>query len=183
METQFTYSNIEQNLLAIDAFIEAAETHGVMCGFICAGANEKDRHWMQTVFNPIAADNEEKTKSLAEIIALYEQTFAALQDINLDLELLLPDDNEELTIRAKALRNWCQGYLSGIALGCGTLKHTNPDIQEIIIDLTEISKLDTRDITGSNEEETQFFELTEHVRMSTLLLHTLLQAPNESKPH
>lgn len=183
MEKQSVHHKIEQNLLAIDAFTDAAETHGIMCGFICAGANETDRHWMQTVLNPTAADDEEKLKSLTNIVALYEQTVTALQDINLELELLLPDDDEELALRVKALRNWCQGFLSGIALGCGTLKHTNPDIQEIILDLTEISKVDTRDIGESNEEEEQFFELAEHVRMSTLLLHTLLQAPNESKPH
>lgn len=183
MEKQSTYREIEQYLLEIDAFTEAAETHGILCGFICAGSNETDRHWMQTILNLETAHDDKKSQALANIITLYEQSFFALQDINLELELLLPDDIEPLPIRARALSLWCQGFLSGIALGSGTLKHTDPDISELMTDITEISKLDTQKIKESNEEEEQLVELSEHVRMSTLLLYTLLQAPNYSKPH
>ncbi len=183
MEKQSTYHEIEQDLLKTNAFIEAAEAHGIMCGFICAGATSNDRHWLETILNPIIADDDKQLKSLTNIIDLYEQTVIAIQAMDLELVLLLPDDNQDLSIRAKALTDWCRGFLSGIALGSGTLNHTNADIQEIIMDLKAISKLDSRDIGDSNQEEEQFFELAEHVRMSTLLLHTLLQAPNELKPH
>lgn len=183
MEKHYTYLKVEQDLLEIDAFTEPAETHGMMCGFICAGANEGDRHWMKTILNEAITHDPSKSENLARLIELYQQSFIALQDINLEIELLLPDDDQALSVRAKALTQWCQGLLSGIALGSGTLKHTDPDIQEIIADIGEIAKLDTTKIKGTEEEEQQFVELTEHVRMSTLLLHTLLQTPNNSKPH
>lgn len=183
MAKESAYLKIEQDLREVNAFTDAAETHGILCGFICSGANETDRHWMQTMLNPECIDDESKSQALANIVAFYEQQVSALQDINLELELLLPDDTIPLVKRATALAHWCQGFLSGIALGSGTLTHTDVDIREIINDLTEISALDTRKIKKSNEEESQLTELSEHVRMSVLLLYTLLQAPNQSKPH
>ena len=174
-----TFHDIDQNLSESEALVGAAEAHGLLCGYICAGSGENDQQWLDSVFD---TEGEMPEQQHDTVNSLYRDSFSALQHFDISFQLLLPDESYPLQERAEALTQWCDGLLSGVALGGGTLTK-NDDIKEIIHDLSEISQLQLDDIGESDEQQQQFFELCEHVRMSTLLLHSLLQTPTHNKTH
>ena len=94
-----------------------------------------------------------------------------LETGDFDLELCLPDDElYGLAERTDSLAHWCQGFLHGFAAVQAELSEEN---QELLKDLTEISKLEmSEDELGADEEENEgyYMELSEFVRMAAVSL-------------
>ena len=102
-----------------------------------------------------------------------------MNDEELGLQLLLPDESEDFGLRLLGLAGWCQGFLYGIGVtGVGGDDRLDAEARECLSDLLEISKL-RHDEESSEESELQFAEIVEHVRMSALLLH---ETVNPLKP-
>ncbi|MFV2033077.1 MAG: UPF0149 family protein, partial [Gammaproteobacteria bacterium] len=105
---------------------------------------------------------------------LFSQTREHFSIEEMSLELLLPDDSEDLSRRLYSLASWCQGFLYGITVN--GLRDSAPEdeqSQECLSDLIEISKLDAEAVQ-SEEAEQQLVDLVEHVRMSVLILSETL---------
>lgn len=171
------FQDIEQDLQASQVAMSAAEVHGLLCGYICAGSGEHDRRWQSNL-----SEDETIMIEVDSVTQLYSDSFHALQNPDLSFALLLPEDSEKLQSRALALTQWCQGLLSGVVLGGGQID-AQEEIKEIVTDLSAISQLDYINLTDDSAAQQQFFELSEHVRVSTLLLHSLLQSHNNHLKH
>ncbi|MCI4411060.1 MAG: UPF0149 family protein [Thiotrichales bacterium] len=113
------------------------------------------------------------------ISSMPAQLLKAFQDIHvtsseqlaedpLSISLLLPSDDDSLSLRAYALQQWCQGYLYGLGLGnrITNWKTLPNEFREWIEDITHISQLDETAIQDTNEEESDFFDLSEYVRLA-----------------
>ena len=108
-------------------------------------------------------------------------------DIEVEFELMLPDDDEPLEDRVEGLGIWCQGFVYGLAAG-GIKEGADlpEDSEEIIKDILEISRAgyaidDEADVAISEDDEEAFMEVCEYVRMGVLLVYEELQPLQSSQ--
>jgi yecA family protein len=176
------HAELEDALQAAGAECGAAESHGLVCGMVCAAGSAAKRGWLEHLLgegNTLSA----AARAAADMLAtLYAATLLKLDDGDLDLALLLPDDDVPLAMRSQALGQWCQGFLYGLALGGVRDDSSKPgNVSEIMHDFFEISNTRYDYETSEESEEAAYFEIVEYVRMSVLLCHEELQ-PVQAAP-
>ncbi len=189
MTTLPLISDVETALYKVDAMMGAAEAHGALCGMLCARGSTELSEWSSHVLGELEAGNVLLRDVVNVLSALHQNTLEQLNHALADFHLLLPDDDDELTLRVEALANWCQGFVYGLA--AGGLKEDSDipdDSQEIIRDMIEISRAgleqledeeeddDGEDAVDSDEEnERAYMEIMEYVRTGILLIHEEMQ--------
>lgn len=151
----------------------AAESHGMLCGAICSGSVQ-DAAWLSQVLGESTGGD-----AARECQLMLEQLQATagrqLAGLDMDFELLLPDELQPLTQRVAALGFWCQGFLFGLSLGCSreVLDNLPGEAGEVIHDLAEIARagFDSSDTAEEEADETAYFELVEYLRVAVQILY------------
>ena len=185
-------SQLEGLLFDVDAMLGATESHGALCGMLCAQGATEAAQWMLQVLG----EHEETSSALQQagklLIQIHQLSVEQMNDSNVDFDLMLPDDDEPLESRVEALGVWCQGFVFGLAVG-GVKEDTDlpEDSKELIKDILEISRagyiaddeaeLNAMAEDGGEEDEVAFMEVTEYVRMGTLLIYEELQPLQSSQ--
>jgi len=155
-------------LVRVEAEAYASECHGFICGQICAsGAAEADL-WQD--FLDIQGDDDSLIRTcFEEVRHLASETLAQMRSAEFGLQLLLPDDDVSMVMRAEALGNWCYGFLNGYGLS----ETQNPagiseECNEVLEDFGQICRLgiDREDVG----DEQSLMELIEYVRMGAILI-------------
>lgn len=149
----------------------AAEAHGIASGMLCTNDNAEFASWLAQLLPGAILTDEDKT----QMQALFEQTksLLACQDNSFSYHLFLPDDDQPLTHRIEALRDWCIGFL--FAIGCNRAKQLDSESREIVQDIIEFSKLDSEiaadmDAQDSQEHETALMEIQEYLKTAIMIL-------------
>ena len=185
-------SQLEGLLFDVDAMLGATESHGALCGMLCAQGATEAAQWMLQVLG----EHEETSSALQQagklLIQIHQLSVEQMNDSNVDFDLMLPDDDEPLESRVEALGVWCQGFVFGLAVG-GVKEDTDlpEDSKELIKDILEISRagyiaddeaeLNAMAADDGEEDEVAFMEVTEYVRMGTLLIYEELQPLQSSQ--
>jgi yecA family protein len=176
-----TYDRLQAALQSADADSGAAECHGVVCGIICAAGTSEPAFWLDHLLGEGNTGSAMAQSAQLLLRELYSDSLLHLDDGDLGLVLLLPEDDMPLSLRSKALGEWCQGFLYGLALGGIREDGVRQDnVGEIMHDLYEISNTRFEHDVTDEDEETAYAEIMEYVRMSVLLCHEELrplQAP------
>lgn len=164
---------VQQALEKLGATGDAAESHGTLSGLLISRASMAD--WLSHTLDDLPDTSDVlASEQISVLNQLFELTREQLNDADLGLELLLPDESDEFAMRLLGLSSWCQGFLYGIgasgSIDQATLDETS---QECLSDLLEISKL-SHDAEASDETERQYMEIVEHVRVATLMLNESL---------
>jgi uncharacterized protein len=167
------YAHIQQLLTAARSLAEAAEAHGTLAGCLCGAAGYRFEDWLHEILPEGRAD----PPVTAELHALYAATARALLEPDLAFELLLPSDAQPIDARAKALAEWCQGFLYGLGAGSIPDAASLPgDVGEIVRDLAEITRAGVDRRQGEESNESAYVELVEFVRVGVQLLFEELAA-------
>ena len=176
-----TYEQLQGALQLADADSSAAESHGAICGIICASGPMDPTLWLEQLLgegNTVSASAQSAQRLLTE---LYSESLLHLDDSDLGLALLLPDDNTPLPQRSQALGEWCRGFLFGLALGGMSDEQAGKgELAEIMHDFYEVSNTRFDHEIADEDEESSYAEIVEYVRMSVLLCREELrplQAP------
>lgn len=181
--TDLTYESLEGALARAEASTDAAETHGLICGLLCAAGRLDENLWLAHIYEePPEAGNLAVQQANRTLLALAEVTRESLYSPELDLQLLLPDDESPLADRAEALSAWCDGFLSGLGLG-GVTEYSirSAEVKEVLRDLAEISRAGFDADEPGEDDEVAYMEIVEYLRMGTLLISEELQ-PLEAPP-
>ncbi len=158
-------SILEQN----DADMGAAEAHGVAVGMLCVDFRSEAGNWLNELFKDPISLLEEAKSQLSVIFAQTQNLL--IEDNEFAFDLLLPDDDSDLSEQAEALRTWCQGFLFGV--GYNKTDALWPgDCQEIIQDIVEITKMETN--IDSEDDENNLVEIHEYLRAAVLLVRDQL---------
>ncbi len=171
------FDGIEQALKQVNALTGPSETHGIVCGVICAGQRMNGRTWLETVMGAMDIQNSALKEQRGVLFSLYQQSSEQLQDFSFGFSVLLPDDETDLGMRAQALSDWCRGFLSG--LGLAGINMDNGQLQECeeaLQDFSEIAKLEHAGLSATNNDEESYMHIVEYVRMAVLLVYTVLTA-------
>ncbi|MFV2005662.1 MAG: UPF0149 family protein [Gammaproteobacteria bacterium] len=182
---------LEDLLFNVDAALGATESHGALCGMLCAQGATEASQWMLYVLG----EHEETSKLLQQtgkkLLQIHQISVEQMNDNDAEFELMLPDDDEPLEMRVEALGTWCQGFVYGLAVG-GIKEDTDlpEDSKELIRDILEISRAGyvadieaelATDEEDSEEDEVAFMEVCEYVRMGILLIYEELQPLQSSQ--
>lgn len=154
------------NLLApLGTLNSPSELHGLLCGKLAGGARLTEINWLLDAvefLDFIAAPDEQVRHALSR---LYHSTNSQLQG-EFNLKLMLPDDDSLLSERARALSEWCHGFLSGF----GSVDHqgqreVSAESEEMLRDLADIVQIQVDDEEDESGAEADYMEVTEYVRV------------------
>lgn len=182
MSTLPDIAALDSTLFKVEATMGAAESHGALCGMLCARGVTDLSEWMGHVLGEQEQGNV-FLRDIANLLSeLHQSTLGQINDPFGEFQLLLPDDDDDLEERAEALAAWCLGFVYGLAAGGISEQNELPeDTQELLLDFIEISCAG-HDIGGPDddsasdeEDERAFVEIVEYVRTGVLLINEELQ--------
>ena len=173
-----SYEDLQNTLDDGQLLITAAEIHGLLMGFYSAGLSHDDTAWKQQITKHL-----KESPSMKQFI---DQHFTAVNNalckmINAEifgLQLLLPDDNSTTVARGEALGYWCQGFILGYHQVTELKDGSDVDLDDALSDIEEISNIDLDSIGKSEEDEKSLFQLTEHIKVSAQLIHSIVNENN-----
>ena len=159
--------------------ISASELHGVMCGYLCAGAINKGEAYLRALMNN-RGDAGLRRAALA-LFGVYAVSQQQMVNFDFEFQLLLPDDQDSLVERAQAFSEWCEGFTQGITLaGVGYEQLQEDEAQEALEHMTEFAQLDYHTLHIDEEDEHALMEVSEYARMAVLRIYGDLHASNKT---
>lgn len=164
-------NKLNEQLDRLQAAMDLYEAHGCLCGLLSASTDIDKYDWFAHVLDGLDQNNLSVQEVSEQLARLFDQTVKGLDDAMLGFQLLLPDEDDALEDRTRALADWCQGFLFG--LGAGGFKEQgmlSEEVQEVLKDISEISKVA---YANEDDEETEgaFIELVEYIRIGVLLVY------------
>lgn len=163
------FDKISQALEGADLFTSAAETHGVLSGFVCGGVALDDQSW-QSLFNDVVNEGMALPTSIKGLVTdIYSDVVKQCTDDGLGFNLLLPEDEKPLDERAEAMAQWSQGFLVGFGMVQSSLNLATEDVQEVIRDIRDISQLSLDFEQEDEDSEIAFTEIVEYLRVSAMI--------------
>ncbi len=155
----------------------AAELQGALCGLLCLDPEANRANWHKKIF----VDYDPAEDDLMDLTILFDDTIQSLNSLDFDLQLDLADDNAPLPSRLISMTNWCQGLIFGLGTsGLTDETELSAESTEYIADVVNISQIRETDLDESEEDESNFEELVEYLRMGLFLLHGELQPVTHS---
>jgi len=182
---------LEDMLFNLDAAMGATESHGALCGMLCAQGATNAAQWMLHVLG----EHEKSSPGLQavgkELMKVHQISVEQMNNNEINFELMLPDDDDQLEDRVEGLGIWCQGFVYGLAAG-GIKEDTvlPENSKELIKDILEISRAgyvaddeaeQAVEEAGDDEDEVAFKEVSEYVRVGVLLVYEELQPLQSSQ--
>jgi uncharacterized protein len=170
-----TYKNFSDDISTLNLSVSSSNLHGVICGYLCAGAIRGGDAYIRALMAAHPKNETTRTAALA-LFNLFAITEQQMNRQICEFELLLPDEQEPLDLRAKAFSEWCEGYMQGAAL-VGLEQHDfeNEETKEALQHISEFANLDYQTIEISEEDERSFMEVCEYTRVAVMHIHTDLQ--------
>ena len=172
-----SYTEISKVLSQQQVGMDAAELHGALIGFLCAGGVIDEQHWLAEL---LCDNNPEQTiyvKATQELQGFLSDSIADLEDEDCTFMPLLPDDDHPLRGRAEALVSWCCGFLGGLGL-VGVLEslELSEDTAEVIRDIERVAATRFADADIFEEDENAYSDVVEYLRVGVLMLRDELRA-------
>ena len=174
--TQCSHEELDQILQSAAADSTASEAHGMLSGILCAAGKTEPGHWLEHLLGEGNTLSAAASDSSDMLLTLQSEILRQLNDDALGFEMLLPLDDEPLSLRTETLSQWCAGFLYGLALGGFREDVAIPDsASEVMKDFYEISHARFDYDLMDEADETAYMEIVEYVRMGVLLLYEELQ--------
>jgi uncharacterized protein YgfB (UPF0149 family) len=178
------YSEVAEQLFDHGLASTPSHLHGAICGVLCGGFVGEPEDSLGAVAQAL---DDDLHGVLAELcIRLVAATRSAFGDENLEFQLFLPDDEDVLALRLRALGEWCRGFLAGYAVAVSDpgQEGLGEEAAEILRDLAAVAEVeDTEADTGAEEDaEHDYFEVTEYLRFAVLNLYLDGQAAMAEEP-
>ena len=187
-EIDIQYDEINDALKRINVEQDAAEVHGALCGLFCTVNGLNVAFWLDNSLTNTPEEDAYTVDALASesrsiLTQLFTVTEKQLSAEGFTFELFLPDDNSGLYTRVEALSNWCQGFLFGLSQGGLTDPDGLPgELPDIIKDIVEISRAESYELDDDKQDEKDFMELVEFVRVAIQLFVDEMQQFQVEEP-
>lgn len=158
--------------------ISASEVHGIMCGYLCAGAISDGEAYLRALMT-----NKNDVVMRVALFGVYAVSQQQMLNFDFEFQLLLPDDDYPLIERAQAFSEWCEGFTQGLTqAGVDYDELQEDEAQEALQHLIEFAQLDYHSLSVDEEDERALMEVVEYARMAILHIHSdLLQANGQSE--
>ncbi len=165
----FDFDEFADHLVDQGMLVSPCQLHGCLCGILCTGASTEAEYGLDALSQ--ALDIVMHGELASRIMQLYTVTEVALKDEEFTFLPLLPDDDEEIALRASALASWCDGFMSGFAYVIAGNEETaaalSQDTGEVLKDIAVMAQAHADD---ENEEDAEdsYIELVEDLRAAAV---------------
>jgi yecA family protein len=173
MEQAIHHDELDAALKGCGASWDAAQTHGLLSGWLAIAGAESGFEWLSQVLE--GADPASPSRGECEqlLSTLFETTYRQLSERLSEFEPLLPDDQDSTSVRAAALGHWCEGFLHGLVSSThgDALKErlsTEP-LADIIKDMLQITRATAGEDSGGETDEEAYAELVDYLRVAAQL--------------
>jgi yecA family protein len=174
MDQEMSYQQVSEALARLTLTMDGAELQGIFCGRLVSGQGMAESGWMRELIGERDEANLQAREDVTLLAGLLGKVVQQLNDAGLQFRLLLPEE-ASLAERTEALGAWCEGFLYGYGTAVGGQPLTTSETgREFLQDLMEISRVSFEVDTGgeeSDEDEMDYIEIVEHLRLGTLLLY------------
>ncbi len=183
-EQPLDFDEFANQLLEQGADQSPSHLHGAICGVLAGGGGQDPEYCLAAIAQALAMDIHGELA--VNCVRLSRATVQGLMDEEFDFHLFIPDDETEMELRARALADWCSGFLAGYALAVAQPQTGAFDevSAEILKDMTAIAEATVDDDLDPEDTENHFFELTEYWRFACLNLFAdrLIESNSEGDP-
>ena len=165
----FDYADFDDFWFKTRISLTISEVHGFITGYMCCNKKSTASDRRNLYGELLAADSENAGRLDDEIVRKLDLLFNTTLE-NLDeygdykFRILMPPDEANINHRMRALRDFCNGFIS--SLGSMPL---DEEISEILIDMRNIAAV-RDEMEGTEENESDFFQLVEFVRASVFFI-------------
>ena len=183
-QLNYVFDDFADMFVELGAFGTPSELHGLLAGQLSAGVRADAEAWLAMVVAHLDIQVLEDDDDKAELVTLYDLVLEQLMAADFGFQLLLPEDDVELTARTESLGAWCSGFLSGLGLGFDRTKQTlSSEITDSMEDLANIAQVsfdaDEEELEGESAE-TSYVELVEYVRLAAMMVFAEFNLPPDS---
>lgn len=176
------FDDLANDFVEQGAFGSPSELHGLLCGQLGAGGRYSEPAWLNQCLELIGATEAPSEEMREDLLQMYRASLLQLEGSSFDFTLLLPEENVTVSQRAQALGQWCHGFLSGFTLGGGRIDQgLSEDARDAMTDFAQIAQI-AEDDDATEENEADYFEVYEYVRMAALLVFSECNRVPDSDP-
>jgi len=170
------FATMQAILTSEDVKSHASELHGVLTGLVCAGFEFEDQGFV-VMLHDLFNDGDGFPKAVKKALKqMYSELWSSILDDSYSFNLLLPDDDDSMAERGHALSMWVQGFNLGFGLQQKNSPVVSDEVKEILTDFGEIANL-SDEMEEDEDTEQAYFEISEYVRISSLLCFSELASP------
>ena len=170
---KLNFDDISSQLEEWAGISSGSEIHGLIAGLGSVALAGDFKLVKEIVMRHL--EEEEGCSENAEyaIQAMQEAVIEQYEDSDFAFDVLLPDDDEEIHSRIRALSHWVQGFLVGFGTGVKAEEGSfSAEAQEVLRDSAEISNVaEELEQDGEEEDEVALTELEEYVRAAAMMLY------------
>jgi len=170
------YAELSDLFSIAEGIVSVAESQGIACGLLAVDLSIDKQGWLDEVLDR-ERDRQNYLIQEAEtsIVGIFDRVLQQLTDSNLQFELLLLDDDHELSERFVAMQEWIRGLLYGLSLlNINRYDDLPEDSQSFLHDAMQISTATDIDFEDDDSEDA-LIEIVEYLRVGTLLLAEEIQ--------
>ena len=168
------YEPLNKSLLHVGTLMDAAETHGVLCGLLCSSQPFSSDEWFKYALGETVTKDALTSKCQQQLLLVKDYTLEQLNSFNCEFMPLLPADDIPLSERTQALGGWCEGFSLGLGLTAIETNCLSDDAQEFIRDVVSVSRIAPAE--DSDELEKDYMQIVEYVRVGVMSLYEELTA-------
>lgn len=152
-----------------DADMQAAEAHGMLVGMVCAAGQVSVPDWWAQVYEQGEGQVAPNRPEVIDLMAA--ETLDGLLEASGTFDLMLPDDEDALELRADALHEWCHGFLYGYGVAGGRdVAQLPEESAELLRDMGQFAQARFELGEDAEEDELSYSELVEYLRVGVMLL-------------
>ncbi|MES9874951.1 MAG: UPF0149 family protein [Candidatus Sedimenticola sp. 6PFRAG7] len=171
-EPSLVYERLERELASADVESSGAEVHGIMCGLLCTGQSDAYAILLRELLPDTPDDDLLAGECRNSLRKLFDETDAAMNGPGLGFSPFMPEEEKPLKVRARAISEWCQGFLYGMGVtGVDPQARLSEETMEALNDLIEITRMDVDSLSDSDEDEDALVEIGEFLWVAAMLVH------------
>ncbi|MFC0267503.1 UPF0149 family protein [Kushneria aurantia] len=169
-ESQPDFSTISDIFLAHGSLQSPAFLDGYLCARLALDDVDAE-NWLLQVCASLGVEEPATREDGEMLLAWRKRTRERLDAQEMSFEPLLPDELFTLAERAQSLALWCQGFHEVVSeTDSDRRDNWSAQLREGVEDIERLSRIDTElEEDGDNEDD--LLALTEHARMTALLLY------------
>lgn len=164
------YNDFVAGVEVLSLHITVSELHGLLCGYLCAGAAEQGENFMRALMNN--KKDKARNKALVSLFSVFSTSQQQISSFDFSFEMLLPSEDSSLFERAEAFTQWCDGFIKGLNLAdIDEEQFHEEEALEAYLHIAEFSNLDCESLQINEEDEKALMEIYEYTRLAVLRLH------------
>ncbi len=164
------YDTFATALVDIALNKSVSELHGIMCAYLCAGADKRGEAYLRAMFNK--SKDTASREAILSVFAVFSISQQQMNHFDFGFELLLPSEDAPLIERARAFSQWCEGFTQALAkIEINSDHFADDEAQEVLLHLSEFAELDYDELDVDEEDERALLEISEYTRVAIIRLH------------